>query len=354
MPTLTLMEQGVTLAVDGERFSIERGGAVVQQVRMGDVDEVLLFGNVSLTPAAIATLLRRGVDTVFLSMRGRYRGRLAGPLSKNIDLRMRQYDRLRQPEVALSIARAIVAGKLANQRTLLLRVQREQQLEDVAGAIAQIRLAAGAALTAPDLNVLRGLEGRAAAAYFPALGRAIRNPAFTFERRTRRPPRDAVNAVLSFGYTLLGIAAESAILRVGFDPLLGSFHAPEYGRPSLALDLIEEFRSVAVDSLMLRLVNRREVAPEDFEAAPAPEGAEPGEDADQVEPAERGSTPGVWLNEGGRRVFFRAWSRRLREVLLYPARQQRLELDDILRQQAYHLARVVRGDDDVYVPFVPR
>ena len=205
---------------------------------------------------------------------------------------------------------------------------------------------------ADSIEALRGLEGQAAALYFGVFGKCIRNAQFTFTTRTRRPPRDPPNAMLSFGYTLLGTVMESAVLRVGLDPMVGVFHSPDYGRPSLVLDLIEEFRPVVVDALVLRVMNRREVAPEDFEEPlddadiAAAEDAEP----DHAEPAGRA----VWLGPSGRRVFFRAWGRRLRETHFYPVRQQTLMLEEIMQQQVYQLARVIGREAERYQPFVVR
>lgn len=353
MRTLALMEQGLRLSVDGDLLSVERERAVIQQVRSAELDQVLVFGNVALTPAAIALLLRRGIDTVLLSANGRFRGRLVGHASKNIELRVMQYERLRDPAVALSLARAIVAGKVANQRQILLRAQREHAREDLAAVIARLRHLIEQAQGAEQLEELRGLEGGAAALYFSALGSCIRNPEFSFKTRSRRPPRDPANAVLSFGYTLLGLVMESIVLRVGLEPMLGAFHAPEYGRMSLVLDLIEEFRPIVVDSLMLRMVNRRELTPEDFEAAPRQDEddalcAGDREEASPAQPA------GIWLNDSGRKVLFRAWGRRLREVMLYPPQCRRLTLEEIMEQQVYAFARLVRGEETEYRAFAVR
>lgn len=349
MPRLVLMEQGLSLGVNGESFDVERAGVRVDRVRMADVDQVLVFGSITLTPAAIAVLLRSDTDTVFLTARGRYRGRLVGPGGKNVQRRIAQFGRLREGRWVLDFARRVVAGKIANQRTLLLRAQREQRREDMAGAIGAMRRAAAAAQRATTLDELRGAEGQASAAYFGVLGRCLRNPEFTFAGRSRRPPRDAMNALLSFGYTLLLTAMEGAVLRAGLDPMVGALHSPEYGRASLALDLIEEFRPLIVDALALRLVNRRELRREDFEEFVG----EPEDPlAEEAEAAE--ASPAVWLGESGRRVFFRAWGRRLRETHLYEPRGQTLTFEQILRQQAYHFARVVEGTDAEYVPFVAR
>jgi CRISPR-associated protein Cas1 len=372
MPTLALMEQGTTLGIEGEMFSVQKEGAVVNRVRMGEVDELLVFGSVALTPAAIAALLQRGIDTVFLTARGQYRGRLIGKPGKNVPLRLAQFDRLRDPAVATPLARALVGGKVANQRYVLLRSQREQRREDLAEATASLRRLMEALDGAMDVDAVRGLEGQAAAIYFGSFGKCIRNRQFSFTTRTRRPPRDPVNAMLSFAYTLLGAVMESAVLRVGLDPMVGVFHAPEYGRPSLVLDLIEEFRPVLVDALVLRVLNRREVAPEDFEEfqdeAEAMAAGEEGGEAEQpvegpVPSAAEGSVPesrqggmagAVWLGPTGRRIFFRAWGRRLRETHFYEVRRQTLTLEEIMQQQVYQLARLLGGEERQYRAFVLR
>lgn len=352
MATLALMEQGITLAVEGEMFSVERNGKVIERLRMAGVDEVLLFGGINVTPAAVACLLNRGIDTVFLSVRGRYRGRLLGKPGRNVELRIAQFERLRDPAVTLALARSIVAGKVTNQRYVLLRAQREQKRDDLAEAVAALRRVLRMVEAAPSVEVARGLEGQASAVYFGVFGRCIRNPQFAFTGRSRRPPRDPVNAMLSFGYTMLGTVMESAVLRSGLDPMLGAFHSADYGRPSLVLDLIEEFRPIFVDALALRLVNRREVTPEDFEEPPDEVEAAWADDS-EPEPA-AAPARAVWLGETGRRVFFRAWGRRLRETHVYEPRGQALTLEEIIQQQVYHLARVIRGEDSAYEPFVVR
>ncbi len=351
MGVLALMEQGLSVDVDGELLLVTREGKRIERVRPHEISEVQIFGSVALTPSAVSALLLRGVDVVFLSRRGRYRGRLTGRSSKNIELRVRQFERLTDPEFALAVARSVVAGKVANQRNLLLRAQREHRREDLADAIGGLRLALEQTRIVSSLDALRGVEGRAAALYFGVLGACLRNPAFSFSRRSRRPPRDPVNAVLSFGYTLLGTAMESMVLRGGLDPMLGAFHRPDYGRPSLMLDLIEEFRPIVVDGLMLRLINRRELVPEDFESGLEEAEAVWARERDEMEEA---GAPGVWLSDTGRRVFFRAWGRRMREMMIYPPRGARLALEEIMSQQVYHFARVLRGEEEGYRPFVPR
>lgn len=352
MRSLTLLEQGLVVSLEGELLDVTREGERIDRIRLGEIDEVLVFGSIQLTPAVVNELLRRSVEVLFFTARGSYRGRLVGRPGKNLPLRLAQFAALTRTETALDVARGMIGGKLANQRNLLLRAQREQRREELADAIGGLRLLLAELPYVADHEALRGFEGRAAALYFEALPRCLKNPAFTMRGRSRRPPRDPPNAILSFGYTLLAGVAESALLRVGLDPYLGALHASRYGQPSLVLDLIEEFRPLVVDSLMLRIVNRREVTPEDFEEPLTDE--EPDLWADPREDASPAVARAVWLSDTGRRVFFRAWGRRLRETMHYPPRGQALAVEEILRQQAYHLARVLRGEERAYQAFVPR
>jgi CRISPR-associated protein Cas1 len=348
------MEQGLELGLEGGEFELRKGNAAIERVRVADISEVLVFGSVALTPGCISLLLTRGIDTIFLTARGRYRGRLVGPASKNIDLRVAQFAKWRDEASRTAIARAIVAGKIANQRNLLLRAQRELKLESMASAIADMRRLLLSLEQRPSLESVRGVEGQAAALYFRSYGACIRNPAFSFTRRSRRPPRDPVNAMLSFGYTMLHLAMESIVARIGLDPMLGMFHDPEFGRPSLALDLIEEFRPLMVDSLVLRLVNRKQVTAEDFEEPPAEEEPAWSTEPEEAESMQQAQPRAVWLGETGRRVFFREWGRRLRESLFFEPRQEVRMLEDIMRLQAYHFARVLKEEEAAYIPFVPR
>jgi CRISP-associated protein Cas1 len=352
--SLVLMEQGLVLHAEGELFEIRKGDVLVEKVRIGEIEEVLVFGGITLTPASVSILLARGLDTIFLTARGRYRGRLVGPVSKNVELRLLQFSKWHEPQSRIVLARGIVGGKIANQRSLLLRAQRELKSDSLAAAAAEMRRLLLSLEHRTDLDAIRGVEGQAASVYFGSFGSCIRNRAFSFTHRTRRPPRDAVNAMLSFGYTMLNLTMESILSRAGLDPMLGSFHAPDYGRPSLSLDLIEEFRPLLVDSLALRMVNRRQVTPEDFEEPPRedePEWFE--EQEERANPASE-QPRAVWLGETGRRVFFREWGRRLHETVFYEPRAGVRSLEEIMRLQVYHYARVLKGEDDLYRPFIPR
>jgi CRISP-associated protein Cas1 len=361
MHALAITEQGTQVHVQGDTLLLSRAAQVLRRVRLVEIHEVLLFGAVELTSAAVALLARRGIDVVFLSRQGYFRARLVGRGSGQAILRLDQLRQALDPAFCVAVARALVAGKISHQRLLLLRAQRRLADAALAEALGRMRLLVEACPGVTDLERLRGVEGQAAALYFGQFGKLLRTPDLAFAGRNRRPPRDPVNACLSFAYTLLGNVVETEMLRAGLDPLVGFFHQPLHGRPSLMLDLLEEFRPF-MDALVLRLINRRQLGPVDFERhggpdlaailAEAPPADTNGPDgdaaADGADPAE-----GVYLADAGRRVFLTEFFHRLRERLYYPPRQGSFELRDVLREQVYHLVRVIQGKDAVYQPFVP-
>ena len=354
MHALAITEQGVHVHVEGETLLLRQAGQLLRQVRLAEINEVLLFGRIELSSAAVAALARRKVDVVFLTRQGTFRARLVGPSSPSAALRLEQLRRALDPAFCAGVARALAAGKVLHQRQILLRAQRRLQDDDLADVLGRMRLLAERLRTEEDLEVVRGLEGMAAAHYFGQFGKLLLSADMAFSGRNRRPPRDPVNACLSFGYALLGTVVETEVLRVGLDPLVGFFHQPHPGRASLALDLLEEFRPF-IDSLVLRLVNRQQLGPVDFERRGGPELAEllssEGPDEGPEEGAE--ADEGVYLADTGRRVFLAEFYRRLRERLFYPPRQGSYELRDVVREQAYHLARVIRGEEASYTAFVP-
>jgi CRISPR-associated protein Cas1 len=263
MATLYLTEQGATLRKEHRRFVIESNGVALSQVHEFKVERVVIFGHVQLTTQAIGYLLARGIDAAFLNLQGQLKGRLAPLASKNVPLRLRQYDRARNPVFALETARAIVVGKIANCAAVLARHQRNHPETEFSAQTAQLAALSGTAGRRESLDSLRGVEGQAAAVYFQSFGRMLRR-GFEFSKRTRRPPTDPVNSLLSFGYTLLYNEAIGALVSVGCDPYVGLYHGINYGRCSLALDLMEEFRHLTIDRLTLQLINLGVLGAEDF------------------------------------------------------------------------------------------
>ncbi len=346
MAVLYVTDQGALLAKEGNRLVIRKLGNAIHWVHAFRVDQVVLMGNISLTPGATAFLLQEGIDTVFLSIHGKYRGRLISQLGKNIELRRLQFGRMGEEAFRLSMARAYVKGKLDNCRVLLRRQNRGLEDEDVTRTVHRLRGFMRQVGGCDSIESVMGMEGAAAAAYFGCFGRLLRVEDVSFDGRNRRPPRDPVNVLLSLGYTLLANAVETQVNVAGLDPYMGCLHSVEYGRPSLVLDLMEEFRPVLVDSLVLSLFNRRVIRPTDFYR---PEDREPAAfDFAESEPV-REDYP-ILLGHEGMRKFIRAFEQRLAARTLYGNTGRRLTYREILLEQVRMLVRAL-GEETGYVSF---
>lgn len=347
--TVAITEQGTSLHLSGEVLELRKAGKRAMTIKLAELEQLLLFGQVELTHAATVGLLKRNVDVVFLSREGRFYGRLVTRASRHVDLRLRQYRTLGDESKAFPLAKSIVSAKIKNQRHLLLRAQSSLADERLAEILLRMRHLAEDAVQTQSREELLGIEGAAAQAYFSGFALALRNPLFSFSGRNRRPPRDPVNACLSFGYALLTTLAEGEVAACGLDPLLGAFHQPEFGRPSLALDVIEEFRAPIVDAVVLRLINRRQLVPADF-GSPS---EALGEDQLAVASEEAQDIKAVYLLETGRKVFLKEFLRRLREEVFDPRDGVTQDFRGILRGQIYRIARFLRGEG-AYEPFVMR
>ncbi|MDW7966939.1 MAG: CRISPR-associated endonuclease Cas1 [Thermoanaerobaculum sp.] len=339
-----LVESGFSVHLRGELLELRRGGKLARTLKLNEIEQLLLLGQVEVSHAALMALLGRNIDVVFLTKAGSFRGRLVSRASRHVELRVSQYRRLADPNFSLAIARSIVAAKIKNQRHLLVRAQTSLADETVADVSAKLRFLAQEAQSATSREELLGIEGSASNLYFGCFGRLIRNPLFSFTKRTRRPPKDPVNACLSFGYVLLTTLVEGDVASAGLDPMLGAFHQPEYGRPSLALDLVEEFRAPLVDSLTLRLINRRQLVPGDF-GTPS---EALGEDQLVVDEDTSGA---VYLAERGRKIFLKEFFSRLREELFDPQQGNQTDWRGLIRSQVYRLARAIK-EEQQYQPFV--
>ncbi len=358
MAALLVLQGGERrLSVRGGALVVELKGEPVSVLRPADVEEVLVYGDAAITPAARRTLLWKGIDVVFHTVAGRVQGRLSSLEHRAGERRLAQLAAVSDPARRLAVARAIVAGKLRNQHTVLARFKRRSVGEPLADALALIRVAAERAHEARDLDQLRGIEGSGARAYFSILGVGLSNPLFSFTGRNRRPPRDPVNAALSFLYTLLCQRCGQLARTAGMDPYVGFLHDAGRGHEALAFDLAEEWRPL-VDALVLGLFNRRQLAPEDFmdpEVDLSLVGA-PVAGSQDDHPQESGAadSKAVYLGPVGRGIVITAWSRRQRERLYYPAGQGRFQIREIQLQQARLLAREMAKDEPNYVPFLWR
>lgn len=361
MPVLYVTEQGAEVGMRGPRLVVRKGRTVLGDVRLEDCPQVVLMGNVQVSTQAVRAMLLAGVEVLYLTLGGRFLGRLSGGLSGHIALRQRQFQQLGDAAFARDLASVVVDGKIHNQQTLLRRHQKDIQDERLAAALTRMRAARAALEGAGTLDQVRGLEGIASREFFGAFGRLIRAEGIEFSRRLRRPPPDPVNLLLSFGYTLLAGSIHGMVEQAGMDPYLGALHAAERGRPSLVLDLMEEFRPVLVDATVLRVLNSRAMSRRDFiwlaegeetevedewereewEARQA--GEDPlGSDEDPEPPAGRRR---LLLTPMGSRKWVTAYERRLAETVEYPRAGCRLTYRQVLREQVYCLARHFLGQE---------
>lgn len=318
MANLYVDEQNALLRKRGGRLEVVKDGAELAAIPLHRLDTVLLYGNVQFTTQAAAALLDRGIELALLTTRGRLRGQLTPPQPKNVLLRLAQYPRLEDEAFRLAFGREVVRAKIENCAALLrrFRANHPEALRD--DAVRVLDESAERAAAATSLEALRGVEGSAAAAYFRAYAAALPE-AIAFERRSRRPPRDPANSLLSFGYTVLGHEIQALLDAMGFDPYLGLYHGVDYGRASLALDLLEELRPAVIDRMALTLFNRGDLRAEHFTGD-----------------AERG----VYLAADGRERFFRAYEREMAKEVA--AAGERTTWRGVLRRQAEALARSIR------------
>ncbi len=333
MPPLYVIEQGAKISITGRRLVVSKDDTELAVAPLVKVSEVVLFGNIGLTTPAIKALLSEGLDVVFLNQDGRYCGRLVGPPTKFGDLRLWQYLRLQDAAYKLRTAQAIVEAKLSNCRTLVMRYNREQQNSDLSSAAESLQRLMGRAGRTETMNSVMGVEGQGAAVYFEVFKKLFKDP-WPFEKRVRRPPTDGLNVLLSFGYTLLTHALESAVNLVGLDPYLGLMHVTEYGRPSLALDLVEEFRCIVVDSIVLRVCNERLITMDNFK-----------EQEDEQRP--------VLLDDAGRKRFLLEWEARLSQEFTHPLTQEKSTYRRCFELQVREMARALQSGE-IYRPFTVR
>ena len=336
--TLYVTTEGASLRKDGENLVAEVEGAERARVPFHMLTSLVVFGGIFISPPLIQALAQLGITIVLLDRAGRFQARVEGPVSGNVLLRRKQYKVAEQPD---EIVRSFVTAKIANQRLVLQRTLRDygsdmppdrrERVEQVVDR--QAAILRKVAFETRGLDTLRGAEGEAALGYFSVFGDLIRSPdtAVCFRGRSRRPPLDPVNAVLSFLYTLLTHDCRSAAEGVGLDPAVGFLHRDRPGRPSLALDLMEELRPIFADRLALSLINRRQLRAGDFEFQ---------------------DSGAVLLNDDGRRTVLTAWQERKKEERRHPFLEEVAPLGLVPHLQALLLARHLRGDLDAYPPWI--
>ncbi len=330
MATMYVQEQGATVRKKNQQILVIKDGQTLREVPLQTVDQIVLMGRgVQISTALLVDLVERGVPVLLTNQRGsRLYGMWNGGPSRFGELRTQQIYALNDPAQALAIGRAIVTAKLANQKAMLAATR----WNAAATAITQIDRQLASIATAATIDIVRGYEGAAAAAYFGAWRTSLPRT-WGFTVRAYHPPPDPVNAMLSFGYTLALNDVLAAVHQVGLDPYLGTFHVTEAGRPSLALDLLEEFRPLLVDRLVIGLISTGTITRAQFER-----------------PAQRPEA--VYLNQDGRALFVSRYESLLAGTVPLPSGEQ-TTARRVLLLQAQALARVIRGEQEAYVGFTP-
>lgn len=333
--TLYLLTPDSYLFCRNETIAVKIGGQEKNAVPAKDIEAIVCFGQMTVSTPLLEFCGERGISVTFLSSHGHFCGRFYGPVSGNVLLRKKQYESISQPEFAKRLVQDILYSKIKNSKTVLLRVARKHQetrqaLTQAANQLSELAVQLEAC---DSVESMRGLEGAAATIYFSQFDSMLQSPAgFRFETRSRRPPRNEVNAVLSFVYTLLTREISSALETVGLDPAAGYLHTLRPGRPSFALDLIEELRAPLCDRFTLSLLNLGQLGEKDFET----------------------DSEAVFLNERGRRTVLTSWQKRKVETIEHPFLQEKIPIGMIPYAQAMLFARVLRGDLDRYPPFIWR
>lgn len=322
------------LSKDGLNAVISVKQREVFRIPIVNIENIITFGYMGASPGLMKLCADNGVSLTFLSPNGRFIGRFQGPTTGNVMLRTRQYRLASDPDYSLSLARIFIAAKINNYRQILLRHLRDYggntSVEEVERKLKNCKRLV---LKSTSAEELRGYEGDAASAYFSVFTHLLRtnDSVFRFNGRNRRPPRDAVNCMLSLIYTLIANDCTAALESVGLDPYVGLFHTIRPGRPSLALDIMEEMRAYLGDRLVLSLINRRQISGRDFISQ--------GEDA-------------VTSTDEGRKTILQAWQQRKKEIITHPFLNEKIPVGLLPYVQSQLLARAIRDNIEIYPPFL--
>lgn len=376
--------QGARIVREGRHLLVKKENDTYHTLFIYKLEQLIILGNVVITPQALKLLLRENIDTVFLRADGRYVGRLAGGEQKNVFLRKRQFQLTDDADFCLTTARCIVAGKIANMATVLQRIQRTRDARQAGEAADSIRQMSRKLAEADSVDVVRGLEGSASARYFSGLRYGFDRD-YGFTRRVRRPPTDPVNSVLSLLYTFIINRAYSAVRIAGLDPYPGSLHTLEYGRHSLPLDLVEEFRSIIADTLTLSVFNLGILKESDFyrvEPPPPPLQYDTSEElihevcsdplgqmtlieeddifdmppqpADEEDETENmtGGKPAIRLYHPAFIRLVKAFEKKMTTEFYNPAAEKKMSYSEAMVFQARQMRKVIEGEVTRYQPLL--
>jgi len=331
MPNLYVTEQGAQIEKEAGQILVCKHGEVLVSLPATRIEHIVVVGMIGVTTPALAFLLERGIDLVLLNSNGTFRGRLSGDVSPHIELRHRQHQRVDDPGFRLAVGKSIVSGKIANQRALCLRWDERNDDVHTSTAVRELLHLRSMTACAQDSNELMGIEGQSSKIYFSVFRRSLAAE-WAFKKRVRRPPPDPINALLSICYTLLHEQCRSALEAVSLDPYCGFLHAPRRGRCSLAVDLMEEFRSIIADSVVLSLTNNQRIHQSDFSI----------------------DTSGPRLNQDGWRAIANQFEQRMQTLITPTGQTRRVSYQKLIEVQARKLRHVIEGSSEYYEPFETR
>ena len=332
MGTAYITQEDAFIGKTDERLTIKADKKKLLDIPLLKLEGIVILGRATISPMVVNELLQRHIPLTFLTQTGRYLGRLEPEFTKNIFVRKAQWAASGNTPQAIHLVQGFVRGKLKNYRHLFQRKVRnipdlsfDREINCLENAIAPIA-------TTENINSLRGLEGTGSAVYFGSFGQLITNTEFSFQSRNRRPPTDPINALLSLGYSLLRHDIQSAVNIVGFDPYLGYLHVEHYGRPALALDLMEEFRPVIVDAIVFNLINQQYLTPDDFETEPI--------------------SKAVSLTKEGLKTFLRFYEQKKQSQFKHPVLKRKCTYQEAFEIQARLVAKYLMGETDKYPPLL--
>lgn len=331
MGTFYVTEQYTILKKEDERVKLFKGKEVLADIPIFKINQVIIFGEVTTTASVLRLFAENNITVCYLTAFGKFVSKLECNYKKNVIVRINQYEKhIDENNESLKIAKKFISGKIKNSRTVLMKNTRGNQSDKCKEVIKELAKLEKTINDQTLLDSLRGIEGRAASTYFSVFSEMIKGD-FSFDSRNKRPPKDPVNAMLSFGYTLLANEMSSALSAIGLDPYLGFLHRLRYGRTSLALDLMEEFRSIFVDRLVLSIINNRILTQDDFE-----------------------ETLGeVRINKKAIKKFLEAYELKKRDTIFHPIFKYKVTYQQCFHLQARLLSKAIVGEIE-YTPFIIR